>query len=120
VWLAVLGGLRVAFELTYDLIVALGHSSAVFRVQILWLVALVPRALLRLADVARAAVASIRSDEWTVEAVTWLPQETRYTWTTTREHKGQVLAQVEGSLARGDVPLHLRNGVYRGESRSAR
>ncbi len=42
VWLAVLGGLRVAFELTYDLIVALGHSSAVFRVQILWLVALVP------------------------------------------------------------------------------
>jgi hypothetical protein len=87
---------------------------------IVWLVALVPRALLRLADVARAAVVSIRSDEWTVEAVTWLPQETRYTWTTTREHKGQVLAQVEGSLARGDVPLHLRNGVYRGESRSAR
>jgi len=42
VWLAVVGALRVAFELTYDLIVALGHSSAVFRVQILWLVALVP------------------------------------------------------------------------------
>lgn len=42
VWLAVLGGLRVAFELTYDLIVALGHSSAVFRVQILWLVTLIP------------------------------------------------------------------------------
>ena len=87
---------------------------------IVWLVGLIPRALLRLADVARAALTSVRSDEWTVEAVTWLPQETRYTWTTTREHKGQVVAQVEGSLARGDVPLHLRNGVYRGESRSAR
>lgn len=42
VWLSVLGGLRVAFELTYDFIVALGHSAAVFRVQILWLVALIP------------------------------------------------------------------------------
>lgn len=87
---------------------------------IVWLISLIPRALLRLFDIASAALTSVRSDEWTVEAVTWLPMETRYTWTTTREHKGQVLAQVEGSLARGDVPQRLRNGVYRGESRSAR
>lgn len=87
---------------------------------IVWLIGMIPRAFVRLFDLASAALKSVRSDEWTVEAVTWLPMETRYTWTTTREHKGQVLAQVEGSLARGDVPLRLRNGVYRGESRSAR
>ena len=37
-----------------------------------------------------------------------------------RVHRGQVLAQVEGNLARGDVPLRLTNAVYRGERRSAR
>lgn len=42
VWLAAVGGLQVAFELAYDFIVALGHSTAVFRIQILWLVALIP------------------------------------------------------------------------------
>lgn len=45
-WLAVLGGLRVAFELVYDFIVALGHSSTVFRVQVLWLAALIPALIL--------------------------------------------------------------------------
>jgi hypothetical protein len=68
------------------------------------------------------AVRSLRSDEWTIEAITWLPQKHTYRWTTTREFRGQVLAQAEGHLARGDVPQHLTNAVYRGldESRSAR
>ena len=77
------------------------------------LVLLVPRALIRLGH----ALEPLRSDEWTIDAVTFYPQQTVYTWTTTSEHKGQVLAQVEGHLARGDVPLRLTNAVYR---RSAR
>jgi hypothetical protein len=65
-------------------------------------------------EVGVAAVRSLRSDEWTVEAVTFLPHRERYVWTTTREFKGQVLAQVEGHLARGDIPQHLTNGTYLG------
>ncbi|HEY3541360.1 MAG TPA: hypothetical protein VGK79_02355 [Gaiellaceae bacterium] len=87
---------------------------------LLWLLLLVPRLLLRAADVAVAALRMARSDRWTIDAVTYEPRETVYTWTTTTEHKGQVLAQVEGHLARGDIPTYLANGVYRGESRSAR
>ena len=78
-----------------------------------------PRPKRRLARVA-AALRSLGRDEWTVDAVTYLPHETVYRWTTTGEFKGQVLAQVEGHLARGDVPQHLTNATYRGESRSAR
>jgi len=78
------------------------------------------RAVARLYALASAAVRSLRSDEWTVEAITWLPQKQAYTWTTTREFRGQVLAQVEGHLTRGDIPQHLTNAVYRGLSRSAR
>ena len=87
---------------------------------ILYLVLLIPRLLLRLVDVAVAAVRTLRSDDWTVEAVNYDPPGERFEWTTTGEWKGQVLAQVEGHLARGDVPLRLTHAVYRGESRSER
>jgi hypothetical protein len=74
-------------------------------------------------DVWRSLIAAwraARSDDWTVDAVSFLPRPTTLTWTTTTEHKGQVLAQVEGNLARGDIPLRLTNAIYRGERRSAR
>jgi hypothetical protein len=77
----------------------------------------IPRGLLRLGDVVLGAARSVRSDEWTIDAVAYLPHPTVYTWTTTREYKGQVLAQVEGHLARGDIPAHLTNAIYRGEDR---
>ena len=64
-------------------------------------------------DASAAAVRSLRSDEWTIEAITWVPRRTTYTWTTTREYRDHVLAQVEGQLARGDVP-RLRHAVYLG------
>jgi hypothetical protein len=70
-------------------------------------------------DVLRALAASL-PPEWTIAAVTYEPHETVYTWTTTREFKGQVLAQVEGSIARGGIPQRLTNATYLGESRSAR
>ena len=35
----------------------------------------------------------------------------RHAWTTTTEYKGQVLAQVEGNLARGDVPKNLSHAT---------
>jgi hypothetical protein len=66
---------------------------------------------------ALAAARTLRAGTWTIEAVTFLPRRTVYTWTTTAEHKGQVLAQVEGSIARGDIPVHLRNADYLGEDR---
>ncbi len=74
-------------------------------------------------DVLRALAAALRAargDDWTIDAIAHVPSKTVYRWTTTGEHKGQVLAQVEGHLARGDVPLRLTNAVYRGESRSDR
>ena len=72
------------------------------------------RPLLRAAQAARSlagsAVHSLRSDEWTIEAICFVPRES-YRWRTTREFKGQVLARVEGSLARGDVPTRLTNAL---------
>lgn len=74
----------------------------------------------RVRGIAAATARSLRSDVWTIEALTFLPQRQSYAWTTTREFRGQVLAQVEGRLAGGDVPSRLRNATYLGWSRSAR
>ena len=87
---------------------------------VIWILMLVPRLIVRLCDVAVAAVRAAASDEWTIEAITFMPQRQSIAWTTTTEHKGQVLAQVEGSLARGHSPGQLRNATYRGWRRSAR
>jgi hypothetical protein len=85
-----------------------------------WLLSLVPRLLVHLFDIAVAAVRAIGSDEWTVEAVTWMPQRESYRWTTTREYRGQVLAQIEAGLSQGDIP-RPRNAIYGGvDNRSAR
>ena len=63
------------------------------------------RCLLRLfVDLPTAGIRALRSDAWTIEAISWAPYRSTYTWTTTREHRGQVLAQVEGGLARGETP----------------
>jgi hypothetical protein len=67
-------------------------------------------------DVPRAALRARGSDEWTIEAVTWEPHRTAYAWRTTREYRGHVLAQVEGQLARGEVPTP-RHATYLGADR---
>jgi hypothetical protein len=105
-----------------DADVGISSAAAEFALlnALVWLVMLVPRLLVRLFDVAVAAVRAVASDEWTIEAITFVPQRQSVVWTTTSEHKGQVLAQVEGSLARGGPPQQLRNAVYRGWRRSAR
>jgi O-antigen/teichoic acid export membrane protein len=41
-WLAVLSGLRILYELVYDFFVVLARSRVVFTVQLAWLLALVP------------------------------------------------------------------------------
>jgi len=48
---------------------------------------------------------AFRTAEWTIEAVSWAPYPIRHRWTTTRERRGQVLASVEGQLARGETPM---------------
>ena len=83
-------------------------------------VRLVVRLVARLVRASSALARALRTDDWTVEAITFMPQRQSYVWRTSKEHRGQVLAQVEGSLARGDVPQHLRHAVYDGFSRSAR
>ena len=80
----------------------------------------IPRLLVRLLDAGLAAARAVRSDTWTIEAITFMPPRQSYTWKTTSEYRGQVLAQIEGSLQRGDVPQHLRNATYVGWRRSAR
>jgi hypothetical protein len=65
-------------------------------------------------NLAAAALRSLRSDEWTVEAIAWLPRRTSYSWTTTREYRDHVLAQVEGQFARGEVPPRPRHATYLG------
>lgn len=71
-----------------------------------FLVMLVPRMLMRVfVDLPVAAVRASRSDECMVEAVSWAPYEIRLRWAISKERKGQVLAQVEGQLARGERPM---------------
>ncbi|MDJ0317156.1 oligosaccharide flippase family protein [Arthrobacter antibioticus] len=41
-WLAVLAAFRIMFELVYDYLVVLGISGKIFKVQIVWLILLVP------------------------------------------------------------------------------
>ena len=45
-----------------------------------------------------------RAGEWTIEASSWAPYPITYRWTTSSELRGQVLASVEGQLARGEQP----------------
>jgi len=71
---------------------------------------------LALWELPRAGLKALGSDEWTIEAVTWQPRRTAYTWRTTQEYRGHVLAQVEGQLARGEVP-RPRHARYLGASR---
>jgi hypothetical protein len=81
---------------------------------IVWLALLIPRAIVRLGDLAVAGARALRSDEWTIEAIAFSPRRESYAWTTTTEYKGQVLAQVEGHLTRGDIPQRLTNATYLG------
>ncbi len=83
---------------------------------VLWLVGAVLRLLeLVFWELPRAGLRMRGSEEWTIEAITWLPHRESYRWTTTGEFRGHVLAQVEGQLARGEVPTP-RNATYLGAS----
>jgi hypothetical protein len=46
-----------------------------------------------------------REKNWTVEAVSWAPYPIRHRWAVEADRKGQVLASVEGQLARGEEPM---------------
>ena len=36
--------------------------------------------------------------------MTWVPRRTSYTWKTTGEYRGNVIAQVEAGVAAGGIP----------------
>jgi hypothetical protein len=67
-------------------------------------------------EIPRAALRARGSDTWTIEAITFVPRRESYAWRTTSEFRGHVLAQVEGQLARGEIP-RPRNATYLGASR---
>lgn len=70
VWLALLGALRILFELTYDYFVVLAKSRVVFTVQLAWLLALIPSLIVgaRLGGIGGVAIAGV-----VVAAVVVLP-----------------------------------------------
>ena len=65
----------------------------------------------------RALLRALRTSVWTVDAITYDAHHEWHRWRTTAEYRGQVLAQVEGSISRGDFPVP-RHAAY--ESRSAK
>lgn len=60
-WLGVLAGLRILFELAYDYLVVLGSTKVVFVVQLVWLAALIPGVYVgaKLAGIAGAAAGQV-------------------------------------------------------------
>jgi hypothetical protein len=82
-----------------------GHAASGLLDGLVWLLGGVPRLLvLLLWDAPHAGLRALGSDEWTIEAITWEPHRTAYTWRTTGEFRGHVLAQIGGQLARGETP----------------
>jgi hypothetical protein len=74
-----------------------------------------PRMLTRVFyDLPVAVVRAARSGECLIEAVSWAPYPIRLRWAISKERKGQVLAQVEGQLARGERPMlkHAKQLLY--------
>jgi hypothetical protein len=71
----------------------------------------------RLCKLPSAVLRALRTNVWTIEAVTYDAHHERHRWPPTSEYRGQVLAQVEGSIARGDFPVP-RHAAY--DNRSAR
>jgi O-antigen/teichoic acid export membrane protein len=61
IWLGLLAGLRIFFELVYDFFVVLARSRVVLTVQVVWLVALVPALILgvRADGISGAALAGV-------------------------------------------------------------
>jgi hypothetical protein len=73
---------------------------------VVFLVTLIPRMLIRaFYDLPVAAFRARNSDTLFIEAVSWSPYELRLRWEISKDRKGQVLAQVEGQLARGERPM---------------
>jgi O-antigen/teichoic acid export membrane protein len=60
-WLALLGALRILFELVYDYFVVLARSRVVFTIQLAWLVALIPALVVgvRADGISGAAIAGV-------------------------------------------------------------
>ena len=73
---------------------------------VVFLVTLIPRMVTRFFyDLPVAAARARNSDTLFIEAVSWAPYELRLRWEISKDRRGQVLAQVEGQLARGERPM---------------
>ena len=46
-----------------------------------------------------------RTQDVAIEAASWAPYPVKLRWEISKDRKGQVLAQVEGQLARGERPM---------------
>jgi hypothetical protein len=76
---------------------------------VVWLLGTVVRAIFMLVwDLPRSALAAHRSDEWTVELVTWFPREERRKWITHGDQRAFVVAELKDQLLRGELPRPMR------------
>ncbi|MFD0688158.1 lipopolysaccharide biosynthesis protein [Actinomadura fibrosa] len=99
-WLAILGGLRIMFELMYDYFVVLARSRAVFTVQLIWLVVLVPALV---AGAHAKGVSGVGAAHVAVAALVVLPM---YLWELHRAGVG-----TRAVLARIGPPAAIAAGV---------
>ena len=73
---------------------------------VVFLVTLIPRMVIRFFyDLPVAAARARNSDTLSSRRSAGLHTELRLRWEISKERKGQVLAQVEGQLARGERPM---------------
>lgn len=99
-WLGILGGLRILFELVYDYFVVLARSRAVFTVQLIWLVALVPALV---AGARMDGISGVGAAHVAVAALVVLPL---YLWELSRAG-----IAVRDVLTRVGPPLLVATGV---------
>lgn len=72
---------------------------------VVWAIALIPRLLVRILwDLPWGSIHALKSNTWTVEAISWHPHRVSHTWTTDAAHHREVVAQVKDHLARGEQP----------------
>ena len=68
-WLALLAAMRILFELAYDFLVVLGRSATILRLQVVWIVVLVPAVWIGIERGERP----VRQRPWSPSRHWWLP-----------------------------------------------
>ncbi|GAA1158838.1 oligosaccharide flippase family protein [Ornithinicoccus hortensis] len=96
-WLALLAGCRIVFELTYDYLVVLRKTKGILVIQVTWLVALVPSAVV---GASARGIAGVAAAQVAVAVIVVLPMYLRQIRDTGLPAY-QALSRLSGPLAAG-------------------